>query len=125
LAHSGKEFCRRAELTATTLDTESIRDITAYIQVDPTITNIDYSKGPVYLPPHLTKTGLLSHVGDRWVWQIGDLPNGYFAAVGIHIRKLRPKLHQGYVLSINWYAVTSPSEPRSSWTHLTGSYEQF
>jgi hypothetical protein len=62
----------------------------------------------------------LAHEGSRWSWYLGDLPPGSHFVVGLRVHHIRQKPRQGYILDVNWYAVSSPGQPRNTWHHLVG-----
>jgi hypothetical protein len=124
LGNTGKPI-QNLILSTRTHGTLAIEGTTAYIQLDPTSGNVDFTHGAVYLPPHDLKVGLLSHHGYQWNWQVGDLPSGYHLVVGFRTRRIKPKPHHGYVLDINWYAVSSPNQPRATWHQVAGVYDEF
>jgi hypothetical protein len=109
-------------MTVDTHGTMAIQGARSYLQLDDTVTNVDFSKGGVYMPQHWMKPGLLRHAGSRWVWELGDLPHGYRIAVGLRTRRIKPSARRGYLLDIHWYAVTSPDQPRNTWNNVTGVY---
>lgn len=121
IGNTGKVI-QNVVLTAETHGTQSIRTVSVYLQLDPGIVKVDYSKGGVYLPQHWVRAILLHHRGTYWTWQVGDLPAGYRLVATFRTHRRGPRPRRGFLLNINWYAVSSPNQPRSTWQHLTRLY---
>src|SRR5579884_1138073 len=102
-------------VTAGTGGTVQILGVRSYIQLDSKVTRIDLSKGGVYMPPHW----MTAEPRGNGTWDLGDLPHGYRAVIWLRLRHLHRK-GGSYHLNVNWYAVSSFDQPRTSWHRLTG-----
>ena len=105
--------------------TFSVRDISGVLALDPAINHVDMGQGGVYLPLHRFTPPTVSSSGHRWIWNFGPVPHGWHAIMVLRIRLRKPLPHHGHVLDLKWYAATSPNQPLSKDTEITGVYQQF
>jgi hypothetical protein len=123
IGNTGK-LVQQLVLRVDTHGTLAIQSLTAVMGIDPELTKVDFSQGPVYLPPHPVRPQLMEHTGTRWVWNLGDLPSGYHAVAWLKARKLKAIPRRGHIVDLMWYALTSPDQPRRTWQQLVGIYGQ-